>query len=332
MRRLVCIALLLAGCAGPAQLDQQPRGAPPATASTVTITDTTVHAKPYDITPGLDPDLVMTRPAPQDWSPDADRPLDEQLPQPWSDKYLDLFDQAFNPSGYKTNASLMCAHVRANPEDADVVRPIAEDLFDRMLEHTVTQGDARFVVYTFDKGYKGQEVQAPWVSGLGNGSVIAGTLALDECWPDDVYTDTAYELANAYTVLPHGGDLWFSFVTDDHFLWFEEMPLPDPPMVLNGHITAITSLYYLWDRDRDNDQLAALLRAGITAAREYAPIYRRPGQVNCYDLIEPCHDDYGPERAVRQQHVLYRLSGDESFRQLRDQFADDMDVDWRQFD
>lgn len=319
-----------AACAAPATTEETPSATP-----TVVVNSVDVAAKPYEVRPGLDPDLVMTVDAPDGWQPRPDRPLDEQLPEPWPDKYVEVHGQPFNPWAYKVNASLLCAHARAHPDEATAVEPIARALFQRMLDYTLVEEEARFVIYDFPQEYKGYTVPAGGTSGLGNGSAIAGTLALDQCWPDEDYVDVAYELAEAYRVLPEDEtDLWFSLVTDDGFLWFEEQPLPNgrPSMILNGHVTALTGLYYLWDRAGHDRDVLTLLRAGITAARRYAPEYRRPGRTNCYDLLPPCHDDYGPERTVRQQHVLHALSDDKRFRRLRDQFAVDMGVDPTQFE
>jgi hypothetical protein len=298
---------------------------------TKTVRPKDTRVVPYEIVPGLDPDSILEgRKAPATWVPRSGS-LDDTLPQPWPDHYLNLYKQHFNSWAYKVNAAMICAYVRDNPDARKAVEMMADELFSRMLHYTRAKADARFVIYEFKYEYKGREVEAPWTSAYGNGAVIMGTLALHACWPKDEYIDVAYELANAYRVMPND-DLWFSFVTDEALLWFEEMPLSEPTMILNGHITAIIGLYYLWDRVDRDESVLELLRAGITSVREYIPRYRRIGQINCYDLLPPCHDDYGPERTVRQQNVLYELTGDDLFREMRDQFGSDMGVDPRKFE
>lgn len=280
----------------------------------------------FDLARGLDPDLIFERGAPADWQPDPDPNL-EQLPYPWPDQFVEQHDQLFHPSSYRANASMLCTWAKRNPDRADEVAPIAEALFGRMMDYTEVQGDARFIIYDFDRAYEGHELKAGWVSAYGNGAAIAGTLVLDRCWPDERYVEVAYELAEAYSVTSRDG-LWFTRVTPEGFLWFEEIPVDDEPqMILNGHITAVTGLYYLWDREGQDPEILERLQAGITSVHRYGREFRRPGQINCYDLSPPCHDDYGPERTVRQQDLLFEMTGHDRFRQLRDDFAEDMDID-----
>lgn len=237
---------------------------------------------------------------------------------PWPEGYK----QPFAPWYYVRNAALLCAWQRDNPPSENAER-IAEELFDRMLEFTKVVDGARFVVYKFEHNYEGVTIPRGWTSGLGNGSVIAGTVMLHECWPDSRYLDTAWELAAAYGVEGPREDLWFARETPEGFRWYEEVPQTES-MILNGHIHAVTGLYYLWDRhDRDPTLEDAILR-GAESVLAYLPAFRRPGQINCYDLTPPCHDDYGPARTVKQQAALFEITGDARFETWQRRFADDM--------
>jgi hypothetical protein len=303
----------------------------------VEVAGVVVSAHPYELRRGVDPDRVFTTEAESTWAPKPGL-LNAQIPVPWPPKYLEQYQQPFAPWTYQKNAAQLCAYAKAHPSEASAVADIADRLFRRMLHHTVERHEARFVTYSFNMTYEDHPVAAGWTSGLGNGSAITGTIALHRCWPRTEYVKIAHELALAYRVLRASvadGGPWFSFVTDDGYLWFEEYPLegePAQPMVLNGHITALTGLYYLWDHTGgENSGLEELIRAGIASVDRYISDYRRIGQRNCYDLTPPCHDDYGPARTVAQQNVLYVLTGDESFREMRDYFAEDMNVDVRDY-
>ncbi|MFH7323269.1 D-glucuronyl C5-epimerase family protein [Aeromicrobium sp. JJY06] len=284
----------------------------------------------FAITTGLDPDRVLTVGPHPGWEPRPDLELDAQLPAPWPESFLTTYHQHFAPWPFQVNASLLASHVRRHPESRDLVRPIADALYDRLLEHTEPVGEARFVVYRFGRRYEGVRVRAPWTSGLGNGAAISGLVALDHAFGDPRYLATARELAAAYRIPgPSTEHLWFSLVADQGYLWFEEQPLDDPvqPMILNGHVTALTGLYYLWDRGGRDPEVLELLSAGLTAAAHYGPRFRVPGAANRYQLREPGHPDYGPARTVRQQQVMYAMTGDPRFLELRDQFATDMGID-----
>jgi hypothetical protein len=150
---------------------------------------------------------------------------------------------------------------------------------------------------------------------------------LYKCFGEQRYLDVAWQLARALTLLggPGGDDRWIATELEDGSIWFEEYPYDDPPQarVLNGHIFAVYGLYYLYQHTGDEDVLA-LLNAGITAIERHAHLYRRPGQVNLYDLRPPDLSDYGPARTIFQQDVLCRMTGDPAFLELRDEFAADM--------
>jgi hypothetical protein len=286
-----------------------------------------------DLGRDLDPAWVLARPPPdvwtrQGWRPEPSLSMDDQLPQPWPEQYVKEFEQPFNPYTYMTTAAVLCAYDDSHPEDHRASEALAEQLFERLLDYTKSQNGALFVIYDFQYDYEGH-VQAPgWVSGFGNGTAIAGTLALYECWPSARKLEVAYALADAYNTTNRDGEaMWFTRVTEDDFAWFEEIAIDEPQMILNGHIMAIMGLYYLWDRHGQDGGVERMLRAGIAAAHEYVPDFRRPGMVSCYDLSPPCHDDYGPERAVIQQDILWEMTGDPVFRDMRDALAEDMNID-----
>ena len=293
-----------------------------------------VRRQHFTITPGLDPDRVLTVGRAPGWEPRPGLDLDAQLPVSWPKAYVTRHRQHFAPWPFQVNAALLASYVRAHPESRSLVRPIADALHRRLLEHTARVDGARFVTYGFNRRYDGVRVRAPWTSGLGNGAAISGLMALDHVFHDPRFLRTARELAAAYRIAgPTRDHLWFSLVADEGFLWFEEQPLDDAvqPMILNGHVTALTGLYYLWDRGGRDPQVLELLDAGLMAALHYGPRFRVPGGTNRYQLREPGHADYGPERTVRQQQVMYAMTRDRRFLELRNLFAADMGIDPERF-
>lgn len=267
-------------------------------------------------------------------------PLDARLPVPWPEKYLTVFEQPFAPSVFAQNATALSRHLSTRPEDESAASRLAKELHQRLLEHTVSEDDGLLVVYGFPTGYRGIQVEPGWVSAYGNAAAILGSVKLWECFRDEDYLSTAYELFRPLAtprVLREDGpaappgkvdaDRWISFVDDAGFLWFEEMPLSGhpPPMVLNGHITAVISLYYLYDRGGRDDVVLRLLDAGLASVHRYGPSYRRPGDANRYDLLDPVLPDYSPARSVRQHDALHQMTGAQAFARLRHEFA----ADWR---
>ncbi len=271
-------------------------------------------------------DVAARRP-PRGWQPQADAALDDALPFPWPEKYLVTFRQPFNPHGFFTNAAALAGEFLRTGDP--VVRKIAGDLHRRMREYTAMQGNARFLVYTFPKGYRGMKVQPPWTSAYASGAALIGLTLLADSGAVPEAADDAREvligLGRPITPPASSTDLWVSFVDRDRCLWFEEMPLAqaEQPRILNGHIRALTGLYVYWVRTREPAALE-LLRAGVLTVKRHALEYRRPGRVNAYDLLEPAIDDYGPERTIAQQDFLYRLTGMSAFAEYRDLFEADV--------
>ena len=293
----------------------------------VEIRGRSVAAYPFDIQPGVDPFGFTVGSGVPSWEPSSENVrLGLRLPFDWPEKYREQHEQMFNPWTFRTNAIALCAYTRAHGL-SEPVEAIASELVDRMLEYTDLVDGARFVIYRFDHSFDGITVPSGWTSAYGNGNVMAGTLALYQCFGEQRYLDAVWELYEALIRFQNQGSdsLWTSRVLEDDSVWFEEMPLDSglQPMVLNGHIYAVWALYDLYEFSGAPEVLE-LLRAGLTSVAHHGPRYRRPGETNLYDLRPPDTDDYGPARTIHQQDVLCRISAAQTFKNLRDEFAADM--------
>jgi len=264
---------------------------------------------------------------PKSWEPDLSNGLDAALPFPWPDKYIEKFKQPFNPWAFFRNASALCSHYEISKSGETL--KIIQALYDRLLEYSAERDGQRFLLYNFKKGYRGIAVDVPWTSAYASGAALIGLTFMSECADMPEALTTAKEvlagLASPIDPSKNRPDLWVSFVDDRGFLWFEEKPLDqvEQPRILNGHIRALTGLYIYWAHTKDEEALP-LLRAGIKTIEEYAPSYRIPGKVNAYDMIQPPVDDYGPERTIAQQDILFKMTGEPVFAIYRDVFEMDM--------
>ena len=271
---------------------------------------------------------VAARRVPSGWRPIPGASLDEGLPFPWPPKYVDVFKQPFNPHGFFTNAAALANEYgrSGDPEIADMARA----LHARFLEYTAQRGTARFVIYTFAKSYRRIKIPPPWTSAYASGAGLIGLALLTDAGLVPREDGTADELLRGLgtpATSLREDDLWVSFVDDDGCLWFEEMPLPqvEQPRILNGHIRALTGLYIHWVR-RQTPLALELLRAGILTIERHAMEFRRPGEINRYDLLEPPIADYGPDRTIDQQDFLWRMTGDATFARYRDVFRADIEA------
>ena len=207
----------------------------------------------------------------------------------------------FNPWTYYKNVAALCG--ANNPQTA-------HDLFEFAMEHV----EAGLVVYDYSYTYEGVVIDSGWVSGFGNGVTLLATVGLYECYGDPDYLAAAQDLAFAYSA--------FTTVLPDGTFWFEEYPV-EGSRVLNGHIYAVWGLYYYWNATGDWRVLPALY-AGAEAVARHGWDYRRPGDINLYDLYGADTPDYGPARTIFQQDQLCVMFNDLRFKALRDAFAADM--------
>lgn len=283
--------------------------------------------EPFEISPNESEVFdVASRRVPKGWTPRPGLPLDAQLPFPWPEKYTAVFGQPFNPHGFFTNAAALASEYQRTADPS--IAAIAENLYARMREYSVLRGSARYVVYTFPKSYRRIKVQPPWTSAYASGAALIALTLLKDSKAVGGNVPEAQEILRglaSWTVGKARPELWVSFVDDHGCLWFEEMPLPqlDQPRILNGHIRALTGLYIYYVRRR-SDVALELLRGGTLTVKTHAMDFRRPGQVNAYDLLMPPIADYGPDRTVAQQDFLWRMTGDEAFARYRDTFAGDI--------
>ncbi len=282
----------------------------------------------YEIQTGLDPLGMFPTSVSEDWQPRESEyaRLGELLPFDWPERYRQEFDQFFNPWTYRQNAAALCGFVTSNGRSVEL-DVLAQELFDRMLNYTVVDRNARFVIYSFEYSREETTMKPGWVSAFGNGVVLAGTVALHECFVNPDYLDAAWELYGAFTLLKDddAGDRWITERLEDGSLWFEEYPLEEDPQprVLNGHILGVLGLYYLYESTGDETVLQ-FLQSGITAVARHVEEYRRPGEINLYDLRSPDLPDYGPARTIAQQDQLCQISLDPIFLEYRNLFAQDM--------
>lgn len=261
------------------------------------------------------------------WAPDISAGLDASLPFPWPEEYVEKYRQPFNPWAFFRNAAALCTYYDNTGDQR--ARQLMSALRDRLIEYSTLRDGQRFILYTFPKGYRKIDVEVPWTSAYASGAALVGLSLMAECadLPDMLATGKEVLAGLAHPIDPTKArpDLWVSFIDESGYLWFEEKPLDqeEQPRILNGHIRALTGLYTYWVHTGDSGALE-LLRAGIKTVEDNAPQYRVPGGINRYDLMGEPIADYGPERTISQQDILYKMTGDPVFAIYRDVFEADM--------
>ena len=264
---------------------------------------------------------------PKDWHIRINQgTLGQRLPFDWTELYINKYNQNFNPDRFCANAWALCKLKRANPEFNDKLVSLKNELIERLLEYTIIQNNARYVIYKFDLNlYCG--LPQPWVSGFAQGQILSGLCYLYKYFNDTKALKIAEEIWSSFIQYRarKTENFWITEIDHNGYFWIEEYPLKnDPqPKVLNGHIWGIYGLYNYYQIKLDISS-KQLLQGAITSIHHYVNKYRRQNKINYYDL-RTFKPDYYPERTVYQQRDLFTITGEEYFLYTSKLFQEDLD-------
>lgn len=291
----------------------------------------------YGIRDGLSLDGYETVVPSEDWLPSSDPtlPLGKRLPFDWSPAhYGDVSEDyrgRFEPAPAYKNLVALANFAQVSKEHRTACLALADELEEEILENTISKGQARFVVRNYPINRKDHVMAAGWVNGLGNGFILRGLSRMQDLWPTKQRAKLMLELLRAFNIFNHNSlrrkRPWFSWIDKDGYLWFDEYPVDDgtASLVLNGHIHTLYGLYYA-RRHVAEPWVTTLLQGGLATMRARTKKFRVPNNMNRYDLRPGYKPDYGPERTIRQQRELARMTGDKWFDKSAKTFARDLEV------
>lgn len=265
---------------------------------------------------------------PKNWVAGRGEALEARLPVKWPKKYYGPGGQKFAPASFYQSACMLCNWYLQDPSHKNWVSETVEMLIERAREFTQVQGSVRFPIYTFDHSYRNKQIKAPWTSAYACGAYLLGLTRIVDTFRSTHAQQLADEIFAGMMQLrasPDQTEYWVSMVDENGYLWLEEMPLAaDPqPRILNGHIRGITGIYTYWLVSPTRTAEWAL-QATLQTMKDHVHLYRRPGQVNAYDLLPKTKIDYGPLRTVNQQKELFAISQDGIFQEMAEKFASDL--------
>ncbi|MDJ0734363.1 MAG: D-glucuronyl C5-epimerase family protein [Nostocaceae cyanobacterium] len=253
------------------------------------------------------------------------KPLESILPYKLPENYINKYKQLFSPWNFKVNAISLANVQTSNQAEYDVLVKLKDKLIDRLLEFTIVQAEARYIIYKFDLRFGDTVLLKPWVSGFAQGVTLSGLYHLYQRFGDERCLKIADEIFAALTQYRNKQDnkFWVTEIDDSGYLWIEEYPLNSEPQpkILNGHIAGILGVYDYYRMQPNNDVLT-FLQAAITTIHRYVNEYRRPGDINLYDLRFK-ESDYGPQRTILQQKYLFDITGEPYFLKMSESFKKD---------
>ena len=137
--------------------------------------------------------------------------------------------------------------------DSDKIIKAANWFLDNGVRNTT--GGVDYIAFYYNFPYPKYSIANPWLSGMAQGQVIEVLLAAFELTQKEEYYLVADLAANTFKVsIDDGGVL----VKVDGGFWFEEYASTDyaeAPLVLNGHLFALDSLFWLKNYNSEWDHL-----------------------------------------------------------------------------
>ncbi|MDJ0694071.1 MAG: D-glucuronyl C5-epimerase family protein [Mastigocoleus sp. MO_188.B34] len=254
--------------------------------------------------------------------------LESILPYNLPDNYIKKYKQLFSPWTFKVNAMALANVQTSNQAEYDALVKLKDKLIDRLLEFTVLQSQARYIIYKFDFPISDTDsvLLKPWVSGFAQGVTLSGLYHLYQRFGDERCLKIADEIFATFTQYRNkqNNKFWVTEIDESGYIWIEEYPLNSEPQpkVLNGHIHGILGVYDYYRMRPDNKDVLTFLQGAITTVHRYVNQYRKPGHINLYDLRFK-KSDYGPQRTILQQKYLFDITGQPYFLKMSESFKKD---------
>jgi hypothetical protein len=152
----------------------------------------------------------------------------------------------------------------------------------KLLDGRVESGDAYFFPHDFNwQGHAGEELKAPWYSGMAQGEALSVFVQMAAEFPNEPRWRAAADAVFASLLVPWSDTEPSVTHVVDGFLWFEEYACPNPYQVLNGHIFALFGVYEYWNATHDPAALE-LFDGAVTTALHAAELARSPGTGSLY--------------------------------------------------
>lgn len=289
------------------------------------------HVADYKIRKNLSLDRYDEALPDKGWSPDTDRGKDlgKRLPVGWSEFYYTLYPGRYEPAIVYQNFIRIANYIAANPDKRAACLKLEEELLELTYETLTERDGMKFVASDYEHD-RFDHVMAPgWVSSIQNALVLRGLCRMQDVCPNKPRRKLIRELAGAYRIINSARRRldrpWFSWVDADGYIWFDEYPTDasEPSRVLNGHIHAVYGLYYA-RRHLRWKWVERFLQGGLATLRAKTHCFQVTNNINRYDLRPGYKPDYNPERTIRQQRELARLTGDPYFDEMADIFARDL--------
>ena len=218
-------------------------------------------------------------------------------------------------------------HETNDPSKLAYVQKMAK----KLVELCIPREGVLYLPYSWDyKIHKLDEetIFAPWYSGMAQGQFLSLLCRLNEITGDEKYMEDGEKVFQSFTKFKGlESNPWVSCIDSSGNLWLEEYPRYQPCFTLNGMIFAIYGLYDYY-RLTENEEVGKYLKASMTTIKVNAHKYRVVGDRSLYCLKHKLKvPSFRYQRIhASQMHMLHKITGDPLFKEVGDQFKEDIAI------
>lgn len=263
--------------------------------------------------------------------------VDEEIPD-LRINTVSLFDVENNKGHHPVRTSRTAIRLIHCYRETDDERYLdkAESIGEAMADIALEQDDAIYIPYEYDWGAPdgARFMEAPWYSGMAQGTVLSAYAHLYEVTGDETHREAADGIFRSFTnVQQLASEAWTTIISpptempgdgdEPEYFWIEEYPVEPPQHVLNGFAVGLFGLYDYW-LHVDNAAGYDPLCAALTTIEDHIEEYRVPDGVSWYDLAEIYSgNEHYHSTHIKQLELLANLSGESYFDEMAETFEED---------
>lgn len=194
-----------------------------------------------------------------------------------------------------------------------------------LLAHADTVDGALYFPYPFEfelHGNTGDVMPDPWYGGMAQSQIMSLLLWLHALTGEAHYLEAAHRIMPTFVRYPPEAEPHTVRIDCEGYYWVEEYPREPSTQTLNGFIFGLWGLHDYW-RVTGDETAEDLVKAGLATLKRYLPEFRVPGESSYYCLSHRAQIPNYHVTHIEQLLYLFRLSGDEYFREVLYQLAQD---------
>lgn len=201
----------------------------------------------------------------------------------------------------------------------------AETYADKLVEKSQEIDGSLYFPYEFNfelHGKKDDVMIAPWYSGMAQGEALSLFVRLYQETNKKEYLEAAKKTFKSFSRFGKDNNPWTVFVDSAGYYWIEEYPEGNPDHTLNGFIFGLYGVYDYYQLTKDH-QAKETFEASLTTLKHYLPEFRKVGGISYYCLKHQKQDQKYHNTHIEQLNMLYKMTGDEYFKTMADNFYND---------